>query len=85
MLAPQSKLVQQIQLALIKMVTSNPRLLIDQFDEQARKQYLLLKSDANPFESDDEVAKSFVDMDIPTKVFVELCLHHFIPYFLGQG
>jgi hypothetical protein len=68
LLAPQSPLIEQIKLTLIKMVTSNARLLIEQFDDQARKQYLLNEAKANPFEGDDMAAISFNDMDLSIKV-----------------
>lgn len=50
------------------MVTSNARLLIEQFDDQARKQYLLNGVQANPFDDDNMTAILFNDMDLFTKV-----------------
>lgn len=70
LLAPQSPLIEQIKLTLIKMVTSNTRLLIEQFDDQARKQYLLNEAKANPFEGDDMAVISFNDMDLSIKIRV---------------
>lgn len=70
LLAPRSPLVEQIKLALIKMVTSNARLLIEQFDDQARKQYLLNGAQANPFDGDNMTAILFNDMDLLTKIHV---------------
>lgn len=70
LLAPQSALIEQIRLALIKMVTANPRLVVGQFDEQTRKQFATNKPDMNPF-GDEEDARPFRDMDLFTKVFAE--------------
>lgn len=69
-MAPQSALVEQIRLALIKMVTANPRLVVGQFDEQTRKQFATNKPEMNPF-GDEEDARPFRDMDLFTKVFTE--------------
>ncbi|KAI5839988.1 hypothetical protein DFP73DRAFT_559762 [Morchella snyderi] len=70
LLAPQSPLVEQIKLTLIKAVTSNTRLLIEQFDDQARKQYLLNEVKTNPFEGDNMATISFDDMDLSIKICV---------------
>lgn len=75
-MAPQSALVEQIRLALIKMVTANPRLVVGQFDEQTRKQFAKNKPEMNPFGNEEDV-RSFRDMDLFTKVFTKLLLHLF--------
>lgn len=75
-MAPQSALVEQIRLALIKMVTANPRLIMTQFDEQARKQFVKNKPDMNPF-GEEENPRPFRDMDLLTKAFAELCAFFF--------
>lgn len=71
-MAPQSALVEQIRLALIKMVTANSRLVVEQFDEQARKQFTIHKPEMNPFDEGTDT-KPFWDMDLFTKVFAEPC------------
>lgn len=67
-MTPQSALVEQIRLALIKMVTANPRLVMEQFDEQARKQFTINKPEMNPF-GEEGHARPFWDMDLFTKAF----------------
>lgn len=58
-------------MALIKMVTTNPRLAIEQFDEQTRKQFAAMKPEMNPF-GEEGIARPFEEMDLFTKVLADL-------------
>lgn len=53
-------------------MTANPRLGIEQFDEQARSQFAAMKPKMNPF-GEEKVARAFRGMDLFTKVLTNLC------------
>ncbi|KAH6610969.1 phd-finger domain-containing [Trichoderma cornu-damae] len=68
-LKPSSTILNDIALALLKMVSSQRGLTHASFDDQARRQYMLKSADLNPF--GDEVApKAFADLDVFTKIRV---------------
>ncbi|UKZ78069.1 hypothetical protein TrVFT333_005803 [Trichoderma virens FT-333] len=65
-LNPNSTILNDVALALLKMVSSQRGLTHESFDDQARRQYILKSPDSNPFGDEDE-PRSFADLDIFTK------------------
>ncbi|KAF4123348.1 Chromosome segregation ATPase [Geosmithia morbida] len=68
-LNPESTLLLDIALALLKLISSHRGLTLDIFDSQARKLYLDQAPDANPFGTDD-APRRFQDFDAATKIRV---------------
>ncbi|KAM5356341.1 hypothetical protein ACJ41O_002987 [Fusarium nematophilum] len=68
-LKPNSTVLADIALALLKLVSSHRGLTHDIFDDQARKQFLNKSPGYNPF-GDDETPVKFNDFDIFTKIRV---------------
>ncbi|UKZ52252.1 hypothetical protein TrVGV298_006027 [Trichoderma virens] len=68
-LNPNSTILNDVALALLKMVSSQRGLTHESFDDQARRQYILKSPDSNPFGDEDE-PRSFADLDIFTKIRV---------------
>ncbi|KAL7807694.1 Sfi1 spindle body domain-containing protein [Trichoderma gracile] len=70
-LKPNSPGLNDIALALLRLVSSQRGINHASFDDQARKQYLLKSPDTNtnPF-GDDDAPKSFADFDVFTKIRV---------------
>ncbi|KAJ4860136.1 PHD-finger domain-containing protein [Trichoderma breve] len=68
-LKPNSTILNDVALALLKMVSSQRGLTHASFDDQARRQYILKSPDSNPFGNEDE-PKGFADLDIFTKIRV---------------
>ncbi|KAF7559585.1 hypothetical protein G7046_g4577 [Stylonectria norvegica] len=66
-LKPKSPLLDDIALALLKLVSSHRGLTHQIFDEMARRQYLAKDPDHNPFGHDDDPAK-FSEFDVFTKL-----------------
>lgn len=66
-LKPQSTVLVDIGLALLKFVSSHRGLTPDLFDEYTRRQYVAKAPDRNPFGPDEQPAR-FQDFDITTKV-----------------
>ncbi|KAL6896279.1 Sfi1 spindle body domain-containing protein [Trichoderma longibrachiatum] len=68
-LKPNSPGLNDIALALLRLVSSQRGLTHASFDDQARKQYLLRSPDTNPF-GDDDAPKSFAELDVFSKIRV---------------
>ncbi|KAL7942283.1 hypothetical protein V8C42DRAFT_151804 [Trichoderma barbatum] len=68
-LNPNSTILNDVALALLKMVSSQRGLTHASFDDQARRQYILKSSETNPFGDEDD-PKGFADLDIFTKIKV---------------
>ncbi|KAL2756142.1 hypothetical protein ACRALDRAFT_2027747 [Sodiomyces alcalophilus JCM 7366] len=68
-LKPNSPVLQDIGLALLKFVSSHRGLNLANFDEYTRRQYLAKKPDMNPF-GDEEIPTKFTDLDVFTKIRV---------------
>ncbi|PTB64064.1 hypothetical protein BBK36DRAFT_1178106 [Trichoderma citrinoviride] len=68
-LKPNSPGLNDIALALLKLVSSQRGLTHASFDDQARKQYLLKSPDTNPF-GDDDAPKAFAEFDVFSKIRV---------------
>ncbi|KAL6858649.1 Sfi1 spindle body domain-containing protein [Trichoderma novae-zelandiae] len=68
-LKPNSPGLNDIALALLRLVSSQRGLNHASFDDQARKQYLLKSPDTNPF-GDDDAPKTFADLDVFSKIRV---------------
>ncbi|POR35386.1 Uncharacterized protein TPAR_04395 [Tolypocladium paradoxum] len=68
-LKPNSTLLSDLALAILKLVSSHRGLTHDIFDDQIRKQYLAKVPDNNPFGDDDDPRK-FAEFDVFTKINV---------------
>ncbi|KAK7416124.1 hypothetical protein QQX98_005452 [Neonectria punicea] len=68
-LKPTSSLLDDIALALLKLVSSHRGLTHEIFDEQARKQYMTKLPSDNPF-GDNETPAKFSDFEVLTKIRV---------------
>ncbi|ORY62290.1 uncharacterized protein BCR38DRAFT_410722 [Pseudomassariella vexata] len=68
-LKPNSPVLVEVGLALLKWVSSHRGLTPDLFDEYTRRQYVAKKPDHNPFGTDEEPAR-FHDFDVFTKIKV---------------
>lgn len=66
-LDPRSGLVTQILQSLVKLVSSDTRLVAEQLDHCIRKLYLRWKPVGNPF-GNESAAKPFAEMDLFTRV-----------------
>ncbi|PNY29301.1 Uncharacterized protein TCAP_00800 [Tolypocladium capitatum] len=68
-LKPDSTLLSDLALAILKLVSSHRGLTHDIFDDHMRKQYLAKAPDGNPFGDDDDPHK-FAEFDVFTKIKV---------------
>ncbi|KND90407.1 hypothetical protein TOPH_04962 [Tolypocladium ophioglossoides CBS 100239] len=68
-LKPNSTLLSDLALAILKLVSSHRGLTHDIFDDQMRKQYLTKAPDSNPFGDDDDPHK-FAEFDVFAKIKV---------------
>ncbi|RFU76036.1 phd-finger domain-containing [Trichoderma arundinaceum] len=68
-LKPNSVVLSDIALALLKMVSSQRGLTHASFDEQARKQYMSKSPESNPF-GDEDAPSGFAQLDVFTKIKV---------------
>ncbi|UNI15282.1 hypothetical protein JDV02_001825 [Purpureocillium takamizusanense] len=68
-LKPQSTLLADVALSILKLVSSHRGLTHDIFNDQMRKQYLTKSPNNNPF-GDDDTPQYFADFDVFTKIKV---------------
>ncbi|OAQ81420.1 phd finger domain-containing protein [Purpureocillium lilacinum] len=68
-LKPQSTLLADVALSILKLVSSHRGLTHDIFNDQMRKQYLAKSPDSNPF-GDEDAPRNFADLDVFTKIKV---------------
>jgi hypothetical protein len=79
LLTPESALLDNIKMALLKMVSSHRGLIPSQFEEYTRRQYLNRKPDANPFGDGAEPMKfSTLDVFARVKVLHQLSVWVFL-------
>ncbi|GJN83353.1 hypothetical protein PLIIFM63780_006902 [Purpureocillium lilacinum] len=72
-LKPQSTLLADVALSILKLVSSHRGLTHDIFNDQMRKQYLAKSPDSNPF-GDEDAPRNFADLDVFTKVELVLVI-----------
>ncbi|KAL7930936.1 hypothetical protein V8C35DRAFT_283151 [Trichoderma chlorosporum] len=68
-LKPNSTILDDVALSLLKMASSQRGITHESFDNQARRQYILKSPDSNPFGDEDD-PKSFADLDVFAKIRV---------------